>query len=110
MSKSVTISRRQLVDISRASIKDARVGVEVPLSISRRLMKVARTTPTITGDWRHKTADCGCLVGTFHGAALDDSMITPAEQQIGQCFLDRLTNLLGVEEALEVIQVAEETS
>lgn len=102
------ITRKQLVSIARLSIADTRKeGREVPTSLARSLMKIARTVPAISGDWR--VGDCGCLIGTYYGDKFVSSDGLPSRDYgIGVNFWIRLKPIVGGQNFSEVVTVIDE--
>ena len=62
-----TITREALVRAARLTIAEARENVDVPPSLAREVMKVARTATHVCADWRSADDSCGCLIGTRYG-------------------------------------------
>ena len=109
-----TITRAGLVRAAQLAIEDVRGdGVEVPTSLVREVMRVARTAEKITGRWFSHDRSCGCLVGTLHLAdpGWSPRMTSEAEHEIGIRFVERLGDVLCDEgypaRVRDVLQVVE---
>lgn len=95
MNARLTISRVDLVALTQATIRRIREdGVEVPTSLVRRLMRVARTTEKIAiEEWYDDQTGCGCLIGSIYPEYLDDEgdfdeeRLTEPEEKIGHEFM-----------------------
>ena len=87
-----TITREALIEAARLTIEEAREHVDVPPSLAREVMKVARTATHICGDWRSEDDSCGCLIGTRYGRPVTRGWAHnyDAKCEIGQAFPNHL--------------------
>ena len=93
MTSQPTITREALIQAARLTIAEAREYVEVPPSLAREVMEVARTATHICADWRSADDSCGCLIGTRYGPPPFCSVTPPgwahnraAKREIGCLF------------------------
>ena len=94
-----TITREALIEAARLTIAEAREHVEVPPSLAREVMKVARTATHVCAAWRSADDSCGCLIGTRYGrpspSKREWGSHREAKTQIGFAFPDHLRNAIG---------------
>lgn len=86
----LTIKRDELIRIAKKSMTSS-----VPPALRRDLLRVAKTAPYITAEWRSEDDSCGCLIGEFYGEDLELLELLDVEHTIGMEFGRLLSAALG---------------